>query len=140
MFTHEATIDVPTSPRTAFAFLADPTNQVTLTPGLIDLTSIAPVDGFALRYRYEIAGVTLSGRLRDTIRRPPTRLVRAMSGALEGSFRYRLQETTDGTTITLGTAVRLPSAVTESIGADVAATAIEQDVTATLETLQSSLG
>ena len=140
MLTYEATADVPDTPRTGFGFLADPTNQVKLTPGLIALTPTPSENGFALRYRYEIAGVTLSGRFRDTLRRPPTRLVRSLSGALEGSLRYHLEATTDGTRITYGMAVRLPGAVKESVPADVAETAIEQDVTATVETLQSFLG
>lgn len=139
MFAHEATIEVSETPERTFTFLAAPRNQVKLTPGLIALTPVPPGRGFDLQYRYAIAGVVLSGTLRDTLRRSPTRIVRTLSGSLEGSFRYRLAACADGTRTSLGITVRLPAPVRESLRDSVVETALQKDVTATLETLASVL-
>lgn len=139
MFTHEASIIVGVAPGTGFGFLADPRNQVKITPGLIAVSATPPEEGFATRYEYELAGVTLSGLLTDSLRRPPTRLVRSLSGALEGTVRYRLTATEDGTQITCAMAIRLPAAVLDAVPTTVVETRIEQEVTATLRTLRSYL-
>lgn len=139
MFSHEASTTIAVSPRDGFEFLADPRNQVKITPGFVALSETPPRDGFVTRYQYEFAGVTLSGVLHDELRRPPTRLIRSLSGALEGSVRYRLGEAPDGTHVTCAMTVRLPGAVRESIPETVAETAVEQDVTGTVATLRSFL-
>ncbi|WP_181686569.1 SRPBCC family protein [Halorhabdus salina] len=139
MFTHEASITVGVPPRTGFQFLADPRNQVKITPGLITVSATPPEEGFTTRYEYELAGVTLSGQLTDSLRRPPTRLVRSLSGALDGTVRYRLAATDNGTRVTCSMAVRLPAAVLDAIPTSVIETRIEQAVTATLQTLRSYL-
>ncbi|WP_255470252.1 SRPBCC family protein [Halorhabdus sp. CUG00001] len=139
MFTHEASICVGVPPGTGFGFLADPRNQVKITPGLVAVSATPPEDGFATRYQYELAGVTLSGQLTDSLRRPPTRLVRSLSGALDGTVRYRLTATGNGTRITCAMAIRVPRAVLNAVPTAVVETRVEQEVTATLSTLQSYL-
>jgi hypothetical protein len=62
VFTHEASIEVGVPPGAGFGFLADPRNQVKITPGLIAVSATPPEEGFTTRYQYELAGVTLSIR------------------------------------------------------------------------------
>jgi uncharacterized membrane protein len=64
---------------------------------------------------------------------------RSLSGALEGTVRYRLTATDDGTRITCAIAVRLPGAVLDAVPTAVIETRVEQEVTATLSTLRSYL-
>jgi len=95
----DRTVTVP--PGTAFAFVADPYNLVKLIPGLIEVSEVSErSDGTRRgRYRYELAGISLTGRFEESHYEEPVLLVRSLTGAIEGTWRYRFEEVPGGTTV-----------------------------------------
>jgi|GEM_PF-5588702 len=117
MIHSEADLTVSVPPRTAFAFVADPYNLVKLLPGLIDVRGVSErSDGTRRgRYQYELAGISLAGAFEESQHEEPALLVRSLSGAIEGTWRYRFEEAPGGTTISHAAELEFPETVLDRL-------------------------
>lgn len=137
--TYETTIDV--EPEEAYSFLDDPRNHVRITPGLIDVRDVERLSAGGKRatYRYELAGVTLSGTVEDVDRDPPELLVQSLSGAIDGTIAYELDSVDGGTCLHYEAEYELPETVVDTVLSPIAAAYNEREAKSTVENLRTHL-
>ncbi|MCU4719398.1 SRPBCC family protein [Halapricum hydrolyticum] len=117
MIHSEADLTVSVPPRAAFAFVADPYNLVKLIPGLVAVSEVSErADGTRRgRYQYELAGISLTGAFEESQHEEPALLVRSLSGAIEGTWRYRFEAAPGGTTISYTAELEFPETVLDRL-------------------------
>ncbi len=117
MIHSEADLTVSVPPRTAFAFVADPYNLVKLIPGLTEIHEVSErSDGTRRgRYQYELAGISLTGAFEEGQYEEPALLVRSLTGAIEGTWRYRFEDAPGGTTVSYTVEVEFPETVLDRL-------------------------
>lgn len=93
-----------------FAFLDEPARQVSFTPSLTSSSLIErlPNGGARARYVFRIYGIDLVGEVRATDYDPPSRIVWAMTGNLNGTIRWYLDPEGEGTRFTFAATYRVP--------------------------------
>lgn len=141
MIRSEADTTVSVPPQVAFAFVADPYNLVKLIPGLTDVSDVSEDEDGSTRgqLQYELAGISLTGRFRDSQREPPSLLVRSITGAIDGTWRYRFEETPDGTAIAHSVALDFPAAVRDRLPGLAVQAYVDGEVSTATETLRAFL-
>ncbi|MFW6017911.1 MAG: SRPBCC family protein [Halapricum sp.] len=141
MIHSETDVTVSASPRTAFAFVADPYNLVKLIPGLIAVSDVSErADGTRRgRYEYKMAGVSLTGSFEDSQYEEPALLVRSLSGAIEGTWRYRFEEAPGGTTISHATKLEFPETVLDRLPELAAQAYVDGELRTAIATLRAFL-
>lgn len=139
MFSVETALQIDASPRDVFAFVDDPQNHVKITPSLVDVENVRDLAGGGKRaeYTYKLAGVKLTGSVRDVERDPPTRLVQQLSGAIEGTVRFAFEGEAGGTAATYEAEYELPNAVLDTIARPVATAYNRREAEVTLANLKS---
>lgn len=139
MFTVEKQIQIDSQPDAVFSFLDDPRNHVKITPGLIDVSDIEalPNGGKRAEYRYKLAGVTLVGSVEDIERSPPNRLTQELSGAIDGTITYELDETDAETLLRYEAEYDVPDTVIDTVLAPVASAYNRREARTTLENLKT---
>jgi len=107
------TADVTTTSREVFEYLDDPHNHVEITPSLVDVERIEPLENGGKRadFVYSIAGVKLGGELVETIHEPDERMVFELRGQLPGEIDIRLEPTDSGTRVTYAAGYEVPGRV-----------------------------
>jgi hypothetical protein len=97
-------------PETLFAFLDEPSRQVSFTPSLTTSSLIErlPNGGARARYVFTVYGIDLEGEVRATDYDPPSRIVWTMTGDLSGTIRWYLDPERDGTRFTFAATYRVP--------------------------------
>jgi carbon monoxide dehydrogenase subunit G len=141
MFTANADISVDASPQTVFSFLDEPRNHVKVTPSLVEVTDVTDFDdgGKRARYTYSLAGVELSGTVRDRRRAPPSRLVQELSGAIDGTVRFEIAPEDGGSRVRYTAAYELPDTVLDTVLGSVATAYNQREADATLANLKTHL-
>ncbi len=93
-----------------FAFLDDPHNHVEITPSLVSVEDVQPLDNGGKRagFVYGIAGVKLSGELVQTVHEPEDRMTFALGGQLPGEIDVRLESSGEGTRVTYAAEYEIP--------------------------------
>ncbi|QSG07593.1 SRPBCC family protein [Halapricum desulfuricans] len=141
MFHSEAELTVSVPPRTAFSFVADPYNLVKLIPGLLRVTEVTErSDGTRRgRYEYELAGISLTGAFEDTHHEEPALLVRSLTGAVEGTWRYRFEDAPGGTTITHVAELEFPETVLDRLPELAVQAYVDGEIQTAIATLRAFL-
>jgi len=141
MFTVEQQIRIDASPGEVFGFLDDPRNHVKITPGLVDVGAVEalPNGGKRAEYRYKLAGVELVGHVADVERSPGSRLVQELSGAIDGTISYHLDDDGGVTVLRYEAEYELPDTVIESVLAPIAEAYNRREAEATVENLKTFL-
>ncbi|GAB3327682.1 SRPBCC family protein [Haloplanus rallus] len=141
MFTVEKRIRIDAPPAAVFSFLDDPRNHVKVTPSLVDIEDIEALPGGGKRagYRYTLAGIELVGQVEDVERSPNGRLVQRLSGAIDGTIRYELDDEDGTTDLRYEAEYELPDTVVDSLLAPIAKAYNEREAKATLENLKTFL-
>ncbi|MFB6256025.1 MAG: SRPBCC family protein [Haloplanus sp.] len=140
MFSVEKSIQIESSREEVFLFIDNPRNHVKITPSLIQVRDIETLSngGKRAEYRYKLAGVELVGRIEDVERSSGERLVQDLSGAIDGTISYDLQQDED-TVVHYEAEYRLPDTVVDTVLAPVAKAYNEREAEATMENLKSFL-
>lgn len=141
MFVVKKDITIDRSAEDVFRFLDDPRNHVKITPGLVSIDDVEWLEngGKCARYEYMLAGVQLTGQVRDRLRDPPNRLVQELSGAIDGTIEYGFTEEDGLTVVEYVAEYELPTTVVETVLEPVAASYNEREAEATLSNLKSHL-
>jgi len=141
MFVVTEEIVIEASPEEVYRFLDEPRNHVKITPSLVSIDDVQYLENGGKRatYEYKLAGVQLTGQVKDRRRDPPHELVQELSGAIDGTISYEFEEADAGTSITYEAAYELPTTVIETVLAPVATTYNEREAEATLKNLKSQL-
>lgn len=141
MFAVTKEIEIEAPPEEVYRFLDDPQNHVKITPSLVSIDDVQWLEGGGKRatYEYKLAGVTLSGEVRDRRRDPPDELVQALSGAIEGRIAYAFEAEDGTTTVSYEAEYDLPTTVIETVLAPVATAYNEREADATLQNLKAHL-
>lgn len=141
MFAVTTEIEIDAPPEEVYRFLDDPRNHVKITPSLVSIDDVQWLENGGKRatYEYKLAGIQLTGEVRDRRREPPNRLVQKLSGAIEGTISYTF-ESDDGTTVvTYEAEYELPTTVIDTVLAPVATAYNKREAEATLENLKVHL-
>jgi carbon monoxide dehydrogenase subunit G len=141
MFAVTTEIEIEATPEEAYRFLDDPRNHVKITPSLVSIDDVQWLENGGKRatYEYKLAGVQLTGEVRDRHRDPPTDLVQALSGAIDGTISYTFDGGDATTTVTYEAEYALPTTVIETVLAPVASSYNEREAEATLKNLKAHL-
>lgn len=141
MFTVEKQIRINSQPGEVFSFLDDPRNHVKITPGLVNVGAVEalPNGGKRAEYRYKLAGVELVGSVVDVERSPGSRLVQELSGAIDGTISYHLDDDGGATVLRYEAEYELPDTVIESVLAPIAEAYNRREAEATVENLKTFL-
>jgi carbon monoxide dehydrogenase subunit G len=101
MITVSSDVQVAAGPERVFAFLDTPANHERLSPSIVSVHDVEPLDGGGHRaaYTYRMVGVSLAGEIEATRHEPPERLTFAIRGGIDGEMDWRMEpdaEAADG--------------------------------------------
>ena len=110
MLTVRDRIHIDAPPEDVFAFLDIPERQPAFTPSLTESTLLERLDngGSRVRYTFRLLGLDLTGTVRATDYVPPERIVWNMTGDLQGTIRWYLEPSDDGTVFTYAATYAVP--------------------------------
>jgi carbon monoxide dehydrogenase subunit G len=143
------------APAEVFAYLDEPANQATVTPGIDEAERIERLanGGNRARYVYRMLGVDLDGEVRATEYVPDERITYAVTGAVEGTIDWRFEPAgADGgafegdpgeapaTRFTYAADYELPGAVLAAAAAPAARWYNRRQVDRTLSNLEERFG
>jgi len=135
----QSDIHVDAPPDEVFAFLDDPSNHVKITPSLTSLSGVEGVldDGKRAEFTYQLAGIELSGVVRDIVREPGRKLVQRFSGSISGTVKYLIDPEDEGARVSYEAAYELPSFVLESLAEPLGRTYNRREAETTLRNLKA---
>jgi carbon monoxide dehydrogenase subunit G len=135
------TTRVAASPRAVFGYLDDPHNHVEVTPSLVDIGSVEPLDdgGKRAEFVYSIAGVKLAGELVQTIHEPDERMGFELRGQLPGEIEIELQPADGGTRVTYTGRYEIPGRVLSRVAEPFVRRYNERELRTLLANLQTRL-
>ncbi|MFP4218424.1 MAG: SRPBCC family protein [Salinarchaeum sp.] len=124
-----------------FEYLDDPTNHREITPSLVRVENITPLEngGKELEHTYKLGGVELAGTLHQTVHDPPSRMTFDMEGRLEGEIDITLEAHDSGTVVTYSAGYDLPGSVLERLADPFVRRYNERELNTTLENLRTRL-
>jgi carbon monoxide dehydrogenase subunit G len=106
-------IQIDASRRAVFEFLDDPHHHVEVTPSLVSVSDIEPLDNGGKRatFIYSIGGVKLEGDLVETTHRPDQQMIFELRGALSGEIDLQFEDGDSGTHVTYAASYDIPGKV-----------------------------
>jgi carbon monoxide dehydrogenase subunit G len=106
-------VHVAATPRAVFEYLDDPHHHVEITPSLVGVDDVRPLDNGGKRaaFVYSIAGVKLDGDLVETTHEPDERMVFELSGQLSGEIDIEFRPADGGTQVTYTGTYEIPGRV-----------------------------
>lgn len=106
-------IHVDAEPAAVFSYLDEPQGHVEVTPSLVGVENVEPLDsgGKRLDFTYSIAGVKLNGELVQTVYEPDRRMAFTMSGQLNGEIDVRIEPGDGGSQVTYTGDYEIPGTV-----------------------------
>ncbi|TKX74013.1 SRPBCC family protein [Halorubrum sp. GN11_10-6_MGM] len=133
-------IVVAADPEAVFAFLDDPENHATITPGLGDVRDVEPLanGGKRLSYTYRTAGIGIDGEIVQTVHEPPKRHVFELRGRLTGTIDLELEPVDGGTELTYAATYDLPESALTRVGAPIVRRFNERQLRAALENVAAA--
>ncbi|PSQ24085.1 SRPBCC family protein [Halobacteriales archaeon QS_9_67_17] len=131
-------IDAPVD--AVFDYMDDPHNQAEISPSIADIRDVEQDEtGKSLAFTYEMAGVSLDGRLETETYDPETEIVFDMQGALSGTITWEFEPTDGGTRVTYAAEYDFPSDVLEAVVHPFAERYNERELRTTLENLKTRM-
>ncbi len=124
-----------------FAYLDDPHNHATITPGITDIRNVQPLDngGKQLEHTYEMVGVGIDGELVEQVHEENERMVFEMRGRLTGEIEFVFEERDGGTEVTYSAEYDIPGRVLSKAATPLVKRYNEGQLQTTLETLKDEL-
>jgi len=124
-----------------FAYLDDPHNHATITPGLTDIRNLQPLDngGKRLEHTYEMAGVGIDGELVEQVHDENERMVFEMRGRLTGEIEFVFEERNGGTEVTYSAEYDIPGRVLSKAATPLVKRYNKRQLQTTLENLKDEL-
>ncbi len=135
------TIHVDAPPRHVFEYLDDPHNHVEITPSLVDVANIEPLENGGKRadFVYSIAGVKLEGELVETVHEPDERMTFELRGGLPGEIDIGLEPAGEGTRVTYAAEYEIPGRVLSRVAEPFVRQYNKRELRTVLENLQTRL-
>ncbi|MXR51961.1 SRPBCC family protein [Halovenus sp. WSH3] len=132
-------IDRPVSE--VFAYLDDPHNHATITPGITDIRNVEPLDngGKRLEHTYEMAGVGIDGELVEQIHEENERMRFEMRGRLTGEIDLRFEDLDGRTRVTYSAEYDIPGRVLSAAAEPVVKRYNRRQLRKTLDNLKREL-
>ncbi|WP_435063309.1 SRPBCC family protein [Halobaculum sp. EA56] len=132
-------VDAPAE--AVFDYVDEPENHVELTPSLVDVSNVEPLEngGKRLEYTYKMAGVDLTGTLETPTYEPNERIVFEMDGDLTGTLTWTFEATDGGTEVAYAAEYDLPGGVLARVAEPFAVRYNERELRTTLENLRDRL-
>lgn len=124
-----------------FAYLDDPHNHVTVTPSIVDVRNVKPLDngGKQLEHTYEMAGIGIDGELIEQVHEDGERMVFEMRGRLTGEIDLVFEERNSGTEVTYSAEYDIPGRVLSKAATPLVERYNQRELRTTLENLKSEL-
>ena len=134
-------IVVSESAETVFETLDDPETHATITPSISDIRNVTPKDNGdkELEYTYQLAGVSIDGRLVQTVHDPPRQHVFAMEGGLTGAITLDIEPVEEGTRLTYSAEYTVPGRVIARVIEPMVRWYNERELESTLENFETLL-
>lgn len=132
-------VDAPR--RAVFEYLDDPHNHVEVTPSLVDVENVEPLENGGKRadFVYSIAGVKLSGELVETTHDPDERMVFELRGQLPGEIEVAFTDADGGTRVTYAATYEIPGRVLSRVAEPFVRRYNERELRTLLANLQTRL-
>ncbi|MFB6091987.1 MAG: SRPBCC family protein [Haloquadratum sp.] len=132
----EVEIDAP--PEDVFEYIADPRNHLKFTPSMMDVSDVGENDvGKEGAYSFKMVGVTLEGRFADVTFDPPHRRSYELSGDIEGTVTWTIEESDGGSHVEYESTLEFPAPdVLETITSPVIARFSRNEIETLLGNLQ----
>jgi carbon monoxide dehydrogenase subunit G len=134
-------VRVAATPQVVFEYLDDPHNHVEITPSLVDVADVEPLDngGKRAEFVYSIAGVNLRGDLVQTVYDPDERMAFDLRGQLPGTIDVRLEPEAGGTRVTYTGTYEIPGRVLSRVAEPFVRRYNERELRTLLENLKTRL-
>ena len=135
------TVTVPAQPQAVFEYLDDPHNHVEVTPSLVSVENVQPLENGGKRtdFVYAIAGVKLEGELVETVHEPDERMVFELRGQLSGEIDIQLEPDEEGTQVTYTGTYDVPGKVLSRVAEPFVRQYNERELRTLLEHLRARL-
>lgn len=135
------TIHVDAPPRHVFEYLDDPHNHVEITPSLVDVENIEPLENGGKRadFVYSIAGVKLEGELVETVHEPDERMTFELRGGLPGEIDISFEPAGEGARVTYAAEYEIPGRVLSRVAEPFVRQYNRRELRTVLENLQTRL-
>lgn len=113
MVTVSESIHIDASVESVFRYLDDPYHHVEVTPSLVEVRNVKPLENGGKRadHTYRMAGVSLDGELVEMIHEDNQRLHFELRGQLEGELDLRMTAEDGGTRLSYAATYELPGRV-----------------------------
>jgi carbon monoxide dehydrogenase subunit G len=141
MVTVSESTHIDADPGSVFAYLDDPQGHVEVTPSLVDVENIEPLNGGGKRldFTYSIAGVKLDGELVQTVHDPDARMTFELSGQLDGEIDIRIEADDGGSRVTYTGDYEIPGKVLARVASPFVRRYNEREVETLLANLKTRL-
>ncbi len=132
---------VATTPRETFEYLDDPHHHVEVTPSLVSVENVQPLDngGKRAEFVYSIGGVKLTGELVETTHRPDERMVFELRGQLTGEITLTFEPVEQGTRVTYSAGYDIPGRALQRVAAPFVRRYNEREIRTLLANLTTRL-
>lgn len=130
-------VETEVPPGEVFDFIADPYNHVKFTPSLMDISDVEAGDvGKQGNYAFKMVGARMEGRFDDETFDPPNERRYELSGDIEGSVAWQVEEVDDGSRVRYRSSIDPPGPdLLESLTDPVAKRFLTREAESTLENL-----
>jgi len=134
-------IVVGATQRAVFEFLDDPQHHVEITPSLVSVEHVEPLDngGKRAEFVYSIGGVKLTGDLVETTHDPDDRMVFELRGQLNGEIELTFEPVEEGARVTYSAEYEIPGRVLERVASPFVRRYNEREVRTLLANLKTRL-
>jgi carbon monoxide dehydrogenase subunit G len=131
---------MPTARERLFEFLTTPGQVRLVLPGLIESTNISELplkQGSTFDYKYQMYGVILEGQWEVTLIEAPSRYEARTTGAGVSTWKYRLEEASGGTQLSLAVEYEMPKSLLGQVKVELLKTINEKEIAHFFENLRS---
>lgn len=141
MVTVSETIYVNAPVENVFTYLDDPYHHIEITPSLVEVRNVEPLDNGGKRadHTYRMAGVSLDGELVEILHEENQRLNFELRGQLEGELDLRFTEENDGTRVSYAATYKLPGRVLSRLAEPFVRRYNQRELRTTLQNLKDRL-
>lgn len=141
MVSTSASIRIDRPAETVFDYLDDPHNHAEITPSLVDVRNVEPLEngGKRVDHTYTMAGIELAGTLEQRRHEPNSRMVFALSGDLTGEIEIAVEDLGDQTEVTYSAEYELPGRVVSRVAAPFVKRYNARELETTLKNLKTRL-
>lgn len=130
-------VETEVPPGEVFDFIADPYNHVKFTPSLMDISDVEETDvGKRGNYAFKMVGARMEGRFEDETFDPPTERRYELTGDIEGTVAWQVEEVDDRSRVRYRSSIDPPGPdLLNTLTDPVAERFLTRDAASTLENL-----